>query len=151
MTKKIIDIKEVKKEKRDRVYVMGENPKSIFPVLDDWHKIGKSDADAGNNTGPDDWHERTRALNQGNPRGLVAKHHRNVRGSARRLEDAIHEELDRRGVRRLIDLTGDTGHKEWRNLTEEEAIAVVDEVYEKEYGAIEDLFKNDDGSPVVGY
>ncbi len=148
---KIIDIKEVKKEKRDRVYVMGENPKSIFPVLDDWHKIGKSDADAGNNNGPDDWHERTRALNQGNPRGLVAKHQKNVKGSAGPLEDAIHEELDRRGVRRLIELTGETGHKEWRELTEEEAIAVVDEVYEKLYGTMEDLFENEDGSQVVGY
>lgn len=138
-------------EKRDRVYVIGENPNSIFPVIDNWHKIGRSDADAGSNTGPDDWYERTRAFNQGNPRGLVAKHQKNIKGSAGPLEEAIHEELDRRGVRRLIELTGETGHKEWRELTEEEAIAVVDEVYEKLYGTLERLFENEDGSEMVGY
>lgn len=144
--------KEKRVEKRDRVYVMGENPASPFPILTDWHKIGKSDSDAGQNQGPDDWYERTRALNQGNPRGLVAKHQKNIKGSAKPLEDAIHEELDRRGVARLIDLTGDTGHKEWRNLTEEEAIDIVEEVFDKLYGTTIELFTSEDGSPIeIGY
>lgn len=151
MTELILDIKEETKEKRDRLYIIGENPKSIFNPLIDWHKIGKSDADAGSNTGPDDWYERTRALNQGNPRGLVAKHQINIKGDAGPLERAIKKELRRRGVQNLFDLTGETGHAEWWNLTEEEAIAVVEEVYKNLYGTLEELFINSDGSQIVGY
>ncbi len=132
----------------DRVYVMGE--KSVLPghpPATDWHKIGRSDPDAGLNKGNDDWYERTRALNQGNPRGLEPKHQINVEGSARRLEDAIHKECRKRGIPNLKDITGLVGHAEWWNLTEQEAINVSEEVYEKEYGTLGTFFTDPDGNP----
>ena len=132
----------------DRVYVMGE--KSVLPghpPATDWHKIGRSDPHAGQNKGDDDWYERTRALNQGNPRGLEAKHQINVEGSAGRLEDAIHKECDRRGIQNLKNITGLVGHKEWWNLTEQQAIDICEEVYENEYGTLGAFFSDANGNP----
>lgn len=117
--------------KADRVYVAGEDPTSGLPITEDWHKIGISSSTAGNNKNKNDHHERTRALNQGNPRGLVVKHSRGDLANAREIEDEITKRLRARGVENLHDITGKTGHGEWWKLNEEEARQIIDEVVDE--------------------
>lgn len=139
-------------EKRDRLYIIGEDPNSPFPILNDWHKIGISDCDAGLNKGPDDWYERTRALNQGNPRGLVAKRWWKIKGSARNFEKEVHKELQQRNIKNRYDESKATGHGEWWNVTEEEAIEIIEEVFDRQYRTTLELFTSENGDSVsIGY
>lgn len=140
--------KQKKLMKRDRVYCITEEP------FDGYVKIGRSDADAGQNKGPDDWYERKRALQQGNWRKLIIVWYIPIRGCAGEFEKKVHDECRKKGIINRYDETKIVGHGEWWKMTPEQAREIADDVYDSRYGIVRDssLFSDEDGNQVqIGY
>ena len=125
---------------QDRVYIIGEDPESDLPITTEWHKIGRANPKSGQNKGVDDWYERIRALQQGNPRLLKVKKQYNLSMPAKRFEKAVHDEMKRLGIKSRRDATDGVGHGEWYNVNEELGIEICDRVYEKEFRLMNTFF-----------
>lgn len=117
-----------------KVYVIGEVEDSDIPPTTEWNKIGVTNTDSGQNSQKDDdFYERLRALNQGNPRTLEAKAFRSFSDSrsARDAEDRLIREIKRRGYNMRRDITDTVGHGEWTNCPIVEIGEILDEIIDK--------------------
>lgn len=130
--------------KKDRIYVAIENQDSEFETLSNVVKIGISNLNSGGNKDPKNFHQRERALNQGNPRGIKVIHFRNIGFQARKVEQRIFNKLQYLGYENIWNESKLTGHREWWKINPNEAIRIVDEVAEKEFFIEKDLEFNDD-------
>ena len=94
-----------------RLYIMGEINTPELRGSKHYFKVGITSTYSGYNSGPDDFRERIRALNQGNPRGLeVLKYWIGPEHVIKGAEKQLHNS----GIYvTRFDETGMTGHREW--------------------------------------
>tara|TARA_R110000823_G_scaffold97570_1_gene211885 strand:+ start:917 stop:1315 length:399 start_codon:yes stop_codon:yes gene_type:complete len=107
------------------LYVAQESDCPDLPGTKDWTKVGITGLD-------DDFYNRKRALSQGNPRGLdFIKRWTGDEITIRRMEKEFHAKAKYNFCSRH-DITGQTGHAEWWNMTSEQAIQILQEMFDSE-------------------
>lgn len=134
--------------KRDRFYCIAEDP------FDGFVKLGISDADAGQNNGPEDWYERLRALHQGNRRKLIVEWFIPIKGSARKFEKRVAKECRKKEIVNVFTTDRIVGHGEWWEMTPAQAREIANDVYNSMHGIVQDesLFSDENGNQFqIGY
>lgn len=110
------------------VYIINEKDWPGMPAQTDYLKIGIY-KESRNGSYPA--YDRERALNQGNPRGVVILREWELNELAYLVEQIVHRKM-RKLYKSRLEETNMTGHSEWFNVTFEQAVEIIQDVIENQ-------------------